>query len=390
MIDTILCPHCNKTIPLTDVLSHQLTAQNNAEIERLISQKKEEIEKNANIEREKLIEQTKKNVQTTLLTQMKDKENEITELKQANKSFQNQLLELNKTLRQMRTDNESMRLEYQKKFLESEEKITEKANKKAQDEMHLKLLEKDKQLQDAMKVADDYKRKLEQRSQQLQGEVLELEIEQKLHSTFPYDEIIPISKGVRGGDIVQIVRSKQGVVCGKILWETKRTERWSNDWIKKLKEDRQRVKADIAVLISNVLPQSITRFGELEGVWVSEYESIIGVASALRSGLIELIGVKNSQVNREGKLELLHEYISGVEFKHKIETIVEAFSVMQEEMEREKRWFSTKWARQERAIRKVIDQTHAMHGELQGIMGKALPDIEDKKMLIEENTGQLF
>ena len=151
--------------------------------------------------------------------------------------------------------------------------------------------------------------------------------------------------------------------------------------------------ADIAVLISNILPPTIAKFGTVDGIWVGDFESAVGLSTALRANLIDITSVKTSQVNREEKLEVLHEYISGVEFKHKVEAIVEAFSFMQDELEREKRWFATKWARQERSIRRVIDQTLSMHGALQGIMGKALPDIEDKKQInvdavIDENIEE--
>ncbi len=351
------------------------------EIDKALTEQKRIFERDQ-LEREKrLSQEALRKAQESLQLKIRDRENESKELLAQNRALQEQILELNKTLRQIRADSEAMRLEFQKKFIESEEKIRYDAKRKIEDEYRLKAAEQDKKLNDALKVNEELRRKLEQGSQQLQGEVLELELEEKIKNTFVYDDVSPVAKGVRGGDIIQTVKNKAQVSCGKIIWEIKRTKAFSREWIVKLKDDQRRLGADIAVLISNVLPPGIERFGQIEGVWIGDYESIIGLASALRSNLIDISSVKSSNVNRDAKLEVLHEYISGVEFKHKVEAIVEAFSFMQDELEREKRWFATKWARQEKSIRKVIDQTLSMHGQLQGIMGKALPDIEDKKQL---------
>ncbi|OGK17244.1 hypothetical protein A2690_02245 [Candidatus Roizmanbacteria bacterium RIFCSPHIGHO2_01_FULL_39_12b] len=391
--DTIICPHCNKSIPLSRALSHQMIETQKKEIEAALEKQRQEILTTQQQREKQLIESAQKKAQDSLQLTIRDKENESRELRNQNKTLQEQMLELNRTLRQIRSDSESMRLEFQKKFLESEEKIKHNATKKIQEEYDLKILEKDKKLADALKLVNEYKQKIEQGSQQLQGEVLELELEEKFKSTFVLDDIAPVAKGVRGGDIIQTVRNRTHTDCGKIIWEFKRTKAWSHEWIVKLRDDQRRVGADIAVLISNILPPTIAKFGTVDGIWVGDFESAVGLSTALRANLIDITSVKTSQVNREEKLEVLHEYISGVEFKHKVEAIVEAFSFMQDELEREKRWFATKWARQERSIRRVIDQTLSMHGALQGIMGKALPDIEDKKQInvdavIDENIEE--
>lgn len=396
MNDAIICPNCKESIPLSQALSHQLKENYQKELKEALAKKESEITIKFTQEqqtREKeLFEKAQKKASDAFQLNLKDKENEAKELKEQNKVLQTQLLELNVTLRRIQTDNQSMRLEFQKKLLESEEKLKRDATRKLEEEYHLKILEKDKKFADAMRLVDEYKKKLEQGSQQLQGEVLELELEGKLKSAFAYDDIIPVAKGVRGGDIVQTVRNKNGVECGKIMWELKRARTFSRDWIVKLKDDQRRMNADIAVLITNVMPVGIDRFGIYEGIWVGDYEAIIGLSTALRANLIEVSSVKSSQVNNDEKLAMLHKYIESVEFKHKVEGIVEAFTTMQTELEKEKNWFAKKWGRQEQAIRKALDQTHGMHGQLQGIMGKALPDIEEEaqaKEIISESSGEL-
>lgn len=396
MNDAIVCPNCKQSIPLSQALSHQLKENYQHELNAALAKKETEItakfSERQNAREKELFEKAQKKVSDAFQLSLKNSENESRELKEQNKALQNQLLELNVTLRKIQTDNQSMRLEYQKKLLEGEEKLTREATKKVEEEYHLKLLEKEKKISDAMHLVEEYKRKLEQGSQQLQGEVLELELESKIKSAFAYDDIQPVAKGIRGGDIVQTVRNRNAKECGKIIWELKRTKAFSREWIVKLKDDQRRLGADVAVLISNVLPSGVDRFGLYENVWVGDYEAIVGLATAIRANLIEVSSVKSSQVNKDEKLALLHNYIESVEFKHKVEGIVEAFTTMQSELEKEKNWFAKKWGRQEQAIRKALDQTHGMHGQLQGIMGKALPDIvdaDDDDEEISDNSNSL-
>ena len=381
MNDTIICPHCNQSIPLSKALSHQMIETHQKEIVAALQKQKLTFENEQKDREQQLIEKAQKNVEDKLQLTLRDRENESRELIAQNKALQEQILELNKLLRQLRQESQQKNIEFEKRLTDSQEKLRIDAEKRLNTEFMLKVAEKDKQLQDLLKVNAEMKRKIEQGSQQTQGEVLELELEEKLKQAFIFDDIVPVAKGVRGGDIVQIVRNRAQTQCGKIIWEMKRTKVFSKDWILKLKDDKRRIGADVAVLISNVLPSGIDRFGQYDGVWVGDYEAIIGLSTALRSSLIDIASVKASHVNRNEKLAVLHEYISGVEFKHKVEAIVEAFTSMQVELEKEKNWFAKKWGRQEQAIRKALDQTHGMHGQLQGIMGKALPDIEEMKQL---------
>jgi hypothetical protein len=227
-----------------------------------------------------------------------------------------------------------------------------------------------------VKELEDAKRKLQQGSQQTQGEVFELEFEELLQKEFPHDKISPVGKGIKGGDIIQEVWDARGNYNGKILWELKNTKTWTEGWVDKLKTDKRAINAEEAVLISEVLPINIKTAGYREGVWVTRQAFVIGLASALRASLIQLYYAKNANKGKDEKVEAIYSYLSGVEFKHRIEAIIDAFTNMQADIEREKRYFSAKWAKDDKNIRQVMDNTFGMHGDFKGLMGSTLPTIK--------------
>jgi len=374
MNDTIICPHCKKPIPLTEALSHQIQEKYQRFYKQRLAEETGKIEI-------KLKDQLIKKVKQEMELELKDKANELEELHKQNKSLQEQLLELSKLIRQLRAESQQKQIELEKKLAVEQERIHSEEKKRADEEYRLKILEKDKKLSDALKLAEEYKKKLEQGSQQLQGEVLELELEKILKEEFPTDDIKEVPKGIRGADVIQIIRNGFGKACGTIIWELKRTKSWSNDWIVKLKDDQRRVKAEQAVIISEVLPENIQNFGFQEGVWIGNFPSIIGLSLVIRRLLVEISGVKSASVGKRGKMDILWEYLTGTEFKQRVEAIAEAFSTIQEDIEKEKRWFVNKWSKQEKSLRKVIDNTLGMHGDLQGIVGKSLPEIKGLDML---------
>lgn len=400
MQDQIVCPHCRKNIPLTQAISHQMQEKFQKEqdeyrrkmiaaYQKRIEEEKQKFEKEMQDREKEAEERLRQKVQKELELKLLDSKNEKDELEKQNKEFQQQLLEMSKTVRQMKVQNEQSALEMEKKLAEEQEKIRREEQKRIDEQYRLRDLEKEKKLQDALKVNEELKRKLEQGSQQMQGEVLELELESILNREFPYDEIRPVAKGVRGADIIQIVKNVHGKECGSIIWELKRTKAWSDQWVMKLKEDQRQVKAELAVIISQVLPGDIKYFGNRDGIWVGNYDSILGLAMALRTNLIDLTGVKLSSVGKNEKMELLYNYLAGIEFKQRVEAIIEAFSSMQSDIEKEKRWFTAKWAKEEKNIRKVIDNTLGMHGDLQSIMGKALAEVNGLEMLpVPENSEE--
>ena len=208
-----------------------------------------------------------------------------------------------------------------------------------------------------------------------------MELENILRREFPYDEIKEVPKGVKGADVLQIVKNNNGKVCGTIIWESKRTKAWSEGWVLKLKEDQRQLKADLAVIISQVLPGEIRNISLHNGVWISNFESMIGLALALRGNLIELAGVKSSLVGKQDKKEILWNYLTSVDFRQRVEAIYDAYSQMLNDLKKEKDWFTKKWAKQEKNITRVADNILGMHGDLEGIVGKSLPEIKELQKL---------
>ncbi len=381
MNDTIVCPHCKKPIPLTEALSHQIQEKYQKFYKIRLAEEKTKLE-------EQLREQLGKKIKQELELEIKDKKNEIEELQKEKQAMQEQLLELNKLIRQLRTENEKSRLELEKKLAVEQEKIRQEEQKRLDQEYKLKLLEKDKKLDDALKLVEEYKRKIEQGSQQLQGEVLELELENILRKQFPYDEIKEVPKGVTGADLIQVVRNNYGRICGSIIWELKRTKVWSDSWLVKLKNDQRQVKAEIAVLISQVLPNGVKHFSEINGVWVGDYEAIESLAMALRKSLIELAAVKSSIVGRQDKKEVLWNYLTSIEFKQRLEAFYDAYSQLKEDLKKEQEWFRRKWAKQDKYIDQLSESILGIHGDLQGIIGKSLPEIKGMEMLTSGEDEQ--
>lgn len=390
MNDQIICPHCKKPIPLTEAISAQIDQKYRQIYRQRLEQDRQKMEQ---IMRENL---TKK-IRDEMSLELKDKANEVEELRKQNKGLQEQLLELNRLIRQLKQESEQKRLELEKKLAQEEEKIRQEEQKRIAQEYQLKILEKEKKLADALKLVDEYKRKLEQGSQQLQGEVQELALEEILKREFPYDEIREVPKGVEGADVLQIVKNQNGRICGTIVWESKRTKTWNESWILKLKEDQRRVKAEMAVIISSVLPDGVKNFTQKNGVWVGSFDSIVGLAMILRQSLIEITSIKASLVGREEKKEILWNYLTSIEFRQRIEAVYDAYTQLMDDLRREKDWFRKKWAKQEKNIEKVAENILGVHGDLQAIVGRSLPEIEQLAQLPkpekeekEEENSQLF
>jgi hypothetical protein len=252
----------------------------------------------------------------------------------------------------------------------------EKAKKEAEEELKLKVLEKDQTITAMQRQIEDLKRRAEQGSQQLQGEVQELELEALLASKFPRDTIQPVPKGEFGGDVLQRVLGPLGHQCGTILWECKRTKNWSDGWLPKLREDQRTAKAEIAVIISPVLPKEVETFGFIGDIWVAHPKVVLPVAFALRQTLVETATARQASAGQQTKMEMVYQYLTGPRFRQRIQAIVEAFSSMKEDLEREKKVITRQWAKREEQIDRVMQATVGMYGDLQGIAGRTLQEIE--------------
>lgn len=368
-MNTVICPKCGESVEISQALSQQVEKDI---IEREKKKHQEELES----VKQKALDDSAKKLKEQFELQLKHAEEEATESKERNKKLTEQISELMRDLREMKVKQEEADIVMQKKLAEEQEKIRVAAQKKAEEEQHTVIATKDKQLADALKEVEDMRRKLQQGSQQSQGETFELEFEGMLQDTFKNDKIYPVGKGIKGGDIIQEVWDSQGNYNGKILWELKNTKSWSESFVDKLRSDQREIKADDAVVISEVLPADVKIAGYHNAVWVTQRPFAVTLAGTIRAKLINVRMAKQSVQAKDGKMELMYTYLSGVEFRHRVEAIVEAFSNMQAEIEKEKRYFSNKWSRDEKNIRMVIDNTYGMHGDLKAIIGKMLPEIK--------------
>ncbi|MEK6655900.1 MAG: DUF2130 domain-containing protein [Nitrospirota bacterium] len=283
-------------------------------------------------------------------------------------------LALRKEKNKLEEEKRNFELEKQRQLDEERKKIFEEAGRKATEEQQYVIAQLKKQLTDATKAKDDLARKLEQGSQQTQGEVLELELEEILKAEFPHDEIIPVPKGVSGADIIQKVTDRSGRLCGQIAWESKKTKSWKEEWIQKLKDDQRAIKADLAVIVSTALPEDVKGFVFRDGVWICDIKLAVALATALRINLESLTREKAMSVGKNEKMEILYTYLTGVEFKQRVEAIVEAFSCMDEGLKKERMAYEKIWSEREKQIKKVITNTVGMYGDLSGLV--ALPQIK--------------
>ena len=315
--------------------------------------------------------------QTSLIEQLQA---DATGEKQSNAELREQLSAMMQTVREEKKARENAELEAARKLAASEDKIRDEVLKTADERYRLKIAEQEKKLTDTQKALEEAQRKAHQGSQQNQGEVLELDLENRLREEFPYDEITEVKKGQRGADIKQTVRSQDGRKCGILLWETK-NGKWQPAWIPKFKADIREANASIGVIVSQEIPSDMGDMKHLENnVWVVAPRLAPRLAAALRTTILQVDAANKMNAGKDVKMESLYQFLVGPEFRHRVEAIVENYTVLQEEIEREKRASALKWARQEKAIRAVIDNTIGMYGDLQGITNSALPAIKSLEL----------
>ncbi len=394
MSDSVICPNCEFEIEVTEVLSAQLRTQLKKEFEAdirrkeaAIADREKEVSKaqqgvdrlvseQLDKERTQLSEKAFEKAKEQVMLEIRDKDQQLSDANSKLKAAQDAELILRKERRELEEQKETLELTLTRRLDEERTKIRDAAKKEAADERHLKDAEKDKMIGDLRTQIEELRRKSEQASQQLQGEVLEVAIEELLRQHFPFDEITPVPKGIHGGDALQTVRDASGTVCGSILWESKRTKSWSDGWLPKLRDDQRAAKAQLAILVSIELPKDVTTFRYKDGIWITSAACAISLASALRSGLVEVAASKRSLDGRHDKMEVLYKYLSGQEFRHRVEGIVETFVTLREELETEKRSTQRMWAKREKQLDRATAQTAGMYGDLSGIIGNTLPSIE--------------
>jgi hypothetical protein len=265
--------------------------------------------------------------------------------------------------------------------------IQQKARQDAEDQLKQKVAEKDQLIGSMQRQIEELRRKSEQGSQQLQGEALEAELHQVLTERFDHDTIARVQKGEFGGDVLHQVVSPSGLVCGSILWESKRTKNWSEGWLPKLRQDQRAAKAEIAVIVSQTLPKGVANFDLVDGVYVVSPQCIVPVATLLRKGLLELAIARQSSEGRESKAAHVYQYLIGPRFRQRVQAIVEAFTSMQDDLCAEKKALQKQWAKREVQLERLMGSTVGMYGDLQGIAGRSLEEIEGLGVLALEGPA---
>ena len=405
---TLICPKCKTEIKLTESLAAPLIEETRRtyqqrldkkdadifkqeaalkEREDSLSKAKDEIDNQVaeklKGERAKIAADEKRKATQLLTLDMDQKERQISELNDVLKERDAKLVEAQKAqadvVRKQRELDDAKRafeLTIETRVQAGITETREQARKEAGDEFKLKVAEKEQTIAAMQKQIEDLKRRAEQGSQQLQGEVQELELESLLRARFPRDTIEPVPKGEHGGDVLHHVMGATGQLCGTILWESKRTRNWSDGWLAKLREDQRAAKAEIAIIISHALPKEIESFDLIDHVWIAHPRVAIPVAMVLRQSLMEIAAARTASQGQQTKTELVYQYLTGPHFRQRVLAIVEAFSSMKKDLDAEKRVITKQWAKREMQIENVLQATVGMYGDLQGIAGKTLPEIE--------------
>ena len=379
---TISCPNCHTEIPLTESLAGPLiAAEREAMAAELRAKAGEELTRQLAEAEAKA--QEREAARAAELKQMrKDAEARDEKLREALKAQ----AEAVARERALKEKEEELELTVQRKLdlALAEAKAAQDAKNEAvlaerfaklSEETALKLAEKDKHAETLNAQIELLKKKSEQGSMQLQGEAQEVVLEERLQAAFVGDAIEEVGKGIRGADCIQTVHTPSGP-AGRIIWESKRTQNWANDWPVKLKDDMRREGADIAVLASTALPKGVSDFVLQDGVWITAHRFAVPLAAALRETLIKAHAARMSREGQETKMELVYDYLTGTRFRQRVEAIVEKFELLRDDLDRERKFFTKQWAKREAQINGVIDATVGMYGDLEGIAGRAMPEIE--------------
>lgn len=405
---TIICPQCKNEIRLNESLAAPLIESTKRDYEARLAQKDtaiatrqkelqeretalsrqqesldQQVADKLKLERAKIAAEESKKAKLALSTDLEQRAKEIADLQEVLQAREAKLAEaqraqaeLIKKQRELDDAKREFDLTVQKRVQEESAVVRQQGRKEAEDELKLKVAEKEQTIDSMKAQIEDLKRRAEQGSQQMQGEVQELALEALLRAKFPFDTIEPVPKGEFGGDSLHRVNGPLGQGCGTILWEFKRTKTWSEGWLAKLRDDQRAAKAEICVLVSHALPKDVEHFDCVDHVWVAHPRVAIPVGIMLRQSLVELANARVASEGQQTKMEMLYSYLTGPRFRQRVQAIVEAFTHMKEDLDRERKVITKQWAKREEQIERVMQATVGMYGDMQGIAGKTLQEIE--------------
>jgi hypothetical protein len=381
--EEVACPKCSHRFPLAEGLSRHAIDRHAGEFERAVAAGRQELEARLAAEARAQYE-----------VQAKAAAEALAAKECAMARFREDELALRRQLRELEEAKKNQDLEYQRRLDAERRKIEEQARSQATEEVSRREAQWKAQLESAQREAADLKRKLEQGSQQLQGEAHELSLEAMLKSAFPLDEILPVPKGMNGADLVQRVRSPTGLLCGTILWEAKQTKSWQSAWLQKLKDEQQEIGAEFAVIVTSTMPRDRSGnggepFRRDADVWVTRAEAARPLAECLRAALVELAKQRQANVGRSEKMELLYNYICSPQFGQRLKSLYDGFVAMREELEAEKAAFARIWKKREASLTRLQDGLLSVVGDLQGIGEEALPALDAVAALTEPLEADL-
>jgi len=398
MATEVKCPGCGTVFPLEEAMTEEYKKELREKMQTFTRQKEDEYQRKLDefskkeqhqlMQFEQKLHEEKKALQLSLEENLRktiasDFENELKMLQSSNKDAEEKLkasrqkeLEFLQKEQSLKTREEEMEINLQRKLQEQRNELAEQIRKQESEKSQIKdnehlmqVAELKKQLDDQKKLAEEMKRKAEQGSMQLQGEVQELILEELLRSTFPFDVISEVGKGVRGADCVQMVRNQFGQECGCIIYESKRTATFGGDWIEKLKKDMRANGVDVAVIVTQCYPKGMDCFGEKDGVWICSFEEAKAVAYVLRDGIIKLYNSTRSQENKGDKMHLLYDYLTGSEFSEQWKAIREGFMSMRQSILKERDLMERIWKAREKQLEKVLLNAAGIRGSIEGIAG---------------------
>ncbi len=362
---SVICPHCNKKVELSEALIHEFQSAIREEEKKIIQA---EFEK----EKAKISAENEKRLRVEFEQTSKEQRRELEEVKKRSEEASKKETELLKKLAQEKEE----RIEFEKKLKENIEKETETKHR-------LEKLEYEKKIQDMQKALEEAQRKGKQGSQQLQGDVLERDLEERLREAFPYDNFKPVPTGIRGGDIIHEIRNKFGNVAGTILWEAKRAKAWNKNWLTKLKEDMRKIEASDCILVTDRMPQDVKVYDRIDNVWVTSFEYVIQITSVLRLGILNVAIAKKSASHTDDELRDLYKVITSDSFRSKFEQRDELIDVMKKELDSEKSTTERRWKRMETYIEKLSRNNNQLYGELQAHIPSLKPLASDALELEE-------
>lgn len=397
MANEIKCPNCGHQFEPNDAIREEVEKELRVKVKEWQIKKDEEFELKLEQERKVFKTTMEENIRKSISS---DFENRLKLLQTTNSDNEEKLkearkkeLDFLKKVQELKNKEEELELEVQKKIQQERTTITEQIRKQEteknslrENEHNLRVKELEKQLEDQKKLADEMKRKAEQGSMQLQGEVQELALEELLRTSFPFDLISEVGKGVRGADCIQTVRNNIGVECGKIIYESKRTENFTADWIEKLKADMLGQKADIAVIVTKTMPKDMQQFGEKNGVYICSFAEVKSLANVLRNAILKISESKKSQDNKGDKMVALYDYLTGQEFVGNWNAIRTGFRQLRTLLQKEREDFEKNFKKKEKQVEMIIQNSLHISGSIEGIAGQDsidmhLQEADDENLL---------